>query len=89
MHGIEVKSGVNDCYFNIDGKCTHRDMRTWNCIFTIYGTCLCEGYVPVSKTYLSTGEMEKAIKKRIDVYPDKCPTHKKEVLQYIRRRGGE
>jgi len=24
MHGIKKESGVNDCYWNIDGKCTNQ-----------------------------------------------------------------
>jgi len=58
MHGIKKESGVNDCYWNIDGKCTnqhitHNDIpagfsRDWdskqNCTLTQYGVCLCSGY---------------------------------------------
>jgi len=84
MHGIKVKSGVNDCYFNIDGKCMHKDMRAWNCVFTMYGVRLCGGYIPVSLVWISFEAAEKAIKKRIDVYPRECPKFKREVLRHIR-----
>lgn len=59
MHGIELKAGVNNCYWNIDGKCTNvvvtrnpipkafsRDYESkQNCTLTIIGVHLCSGYL--------------------------------------------
>lgn len=57
MHGIELKSGVNNCYWNIDGKCTNPKItkekvigfHDWNstmsCVYTILGCDLCSGYL--------------------------------------------
>jgi hypothetical protein len=58
MHGIELQSGVNDCFWNFKGKCTNvfitrnkipsRFTRDWyskqNCTMTQIGVCLCSGY---------------------------------------------
>jgi len=56
MYGIELKSGVNDCYWNVEGRCTfdkykmhypygQRDLNSKeNCIFTQIGTQLCSWY---------------------------------------------
>jgi hypothetical protein len=58
MHGIELKSGVNNCYWNINGKCTNTEVtrnkisqafsRDWNskqsCTYTILGIHLCGCY---------------------------------------------
>ena len=56
MNGIELKSGINDCYFNCKGKCVNKNVtRTktrmscdWdskqNCTFTQIGTELCDAY---------------------------------------------
>ena len=58
MNGIELKSGVNNCYWNIDGKCTckeitknkipetyHRDYNSkQNCTLTILGVHICSYY---------------------------------------------
>jgi len=58
MNGIELKSGVNHCEWNIDGKCTNplitrRELpfgfsRDWdskqNCTLTIYGVKYCHGF---------------------------------------------
>lgn len=60
MHGIQIKSGVNNCYWNTSGKCTNAkitrnklpfdDLRDWdseqNCTFTILGVHICGGFVP-------------------------------------------
>jgi hypothetical protein len=60
MYGIELKSGVNNCYWNIDGKCTNIRVtrnsipqafaRDWdskqNCTLTILGVHKCGGYTP-------------------------------------------
>jgi hypothetical protein len=61
MNGIEVKSGINNCLWNVSGKCTNTDVtktktttaeskRDWdsqiNCPFTIYGAFLCSGFFP-------------------------------------------
>ncbi len=60
MHGIELKSGHNDCYWNFEGRCTHK--RTYhdgdelpygwranwdskeNCTLTQLGIQLCSNY---------------------------------------------
>ena len=26
MYGIELKSGINDCYFNCEGKCVNKNI---------------------------------------------------------------
>ncbi len=58
MHGIELKSGVNHCEWNIKGRCTNALVtrkelpfgfsRDWNskqnCTLTIYGVKLCGGF---------------------------------------------
>ena len=56
MHRIELKSGVNNCIWNIDGKCTNkvvtrsktRMSRDWdskqNCTITIIGCSKCGEY---------------------------------------------
>ena len=58
MHGIELKPGANNCYWNIQSKCTNplitgretvdgysRDWRSdRNCTLTILGVHLCSGY---------------------------------------------
>lgn len=59
MHGIELKSGVNDCYWNFEGRCTHPctcrgggmwigHPRNWdskeNCTLTQLGIQLCSNY---------------------------------------------
>lgn len=60
MHGIELKSGVNNCYWNIEGKCTNQSITRnkipdaysrdydskQNCTVTIIGVHLCSEYVP-------------------------------------------
>ena len=60
MNGIELKSGVNNCHWNIEGKCcnfaiTHNDNPIgfhWdfyskrNCGLTILGVHCCSGYKP-------------------------------------------
>lgn len=60
MHGIGLKSGVNNCRWNIKGKCTNEKItkdelpfgfsRDWdskqNCTFTILGVHLCYEYKP-------------------------------------------
>jgi len=60
MYGIELKSGVNNCYWNIQGKCSnwvitrnknlHDFSRDWdskqNCVYTILGVHLCSEYKP-------------------------------------------
>ena len=60
MHGIELKSGHNDCYWNYRGRCTHDSThhglqklpdewsRNWdskeNCTLTQLGIQLCSNY---------------------------------------------
>lgn len=58
MNGIALKSGVNNCYWNVEGKCTNTIItrnkiqegcsRDWdskqNCTLTILGIHLCGGY---------------------------------------------
>jgi len=58
MHGIELAGGVNNCYWNTEGKCTNweitrnnkiseftRDYDSkQNCTLTILGVHLCSGY---------------------------------------------
>lgn len=58
MHGIEIKSGVNNCRWNIGGKCTcplvtNTNLppgysRYWdstqNCTLTILGCHVCSQY---------------------------------------------
>jgi len=60
MHGIKIKSGVNNCHWNIKGKCTNPKVtrnnisdtysRDWesrqNCTLTIMGVHLCSKYQP-------------------------------------------
>lgn len=60
MHGIELKSGINDCYFNCEGKCVNKIVTRsktnmscdWdskqNCTFTQIGTELCDSYMKQS-----------------------------------------
>jgi hypothetical protein len=60
MYGIEFKSGINDCYFNCEGKCVNKKVTRkktnmscdWeskqNCTFTQIGTELCSGYMKQS-----------------------------------------
>ncbi|MFA7114939.1 MAG: hypothetical protein WC214_05705 [Candidatus Omnitrophota bacterium] len=57
MHGIELKGGVNDCYYNIEGKCVNKaitrrktNMRCdWdskiNCSHTQLGVDYCSEYL--------------------------------------------
>lgn len=63
MHGIELKAGVNNCYWNVKGKCTNPQVthnkimrgysKDWssrqNCTFTILGVCVCSAYKPDTK----------------------------------------
>jgi hypothetical protein len=58
MHGIKLKTGVNDCHWNINGKCTNKlitrfehrifkrnyDSRV-NCAVTIIGCYCCAEYI--------------------------------------------
>lgn len=58
MHGIPLESGINNCYWNIKGKCTNPIVtrnkipdaysRDWdskqNCTLTILGVSICSGY---------------------------------------------
>ena len=58
MHGIEIKSGVNNYHWNIEGRCTNPVVtrnkitkgftRDWdskqNCTVTILGVHVCSGY---------------------------------------------
>ncbi len=59
MYGIELASGINNCYWNINKKCTNCEItrkkinklfksRDWdskiNCVYTILGVHLCHGY---------------------------------------------
>jgi len=60
MHGIELKSGVNNCYWNTKGKCTNWAItrnenpldlkRDWNskqnCTLTVLGVHICSNYKP-------------------------------------------
>lgn len=60
MNGIELKSGVNNCRWNVEGKCTNPEVtrneipeafsRDWNskqnCTLTIIGQFQCGGYEP-------------------------------------------
>jgi len=60
MFGIELKSGVNNCDWNVEGKCTNVEVtrneipksfsRDWdskqNCTLTILGVWKCSGYKP-------------------------------------------
>ena len=58
MNGIDLKSGVNDCYWNVEGMCTHKKWyknipsgfsRNWDstesCTLTQLGTQLCSNYM--------------------------------------------
>lgn len=57
MYRIKLESGVNNCHWNIEGKCTNKDVtriktsmsRAWdskqNCTLTILGVHLCGGYL--------------------------------------------
>jgi hypothetical protein len=56
MFGIELKSGINDCYYNCKSKCVNKKITRkktimscdWdsvqNCTFTQIGTELCGCY---------------------------------------------
>lgn len=58
MHGIPCKSGFNDCYWNVEGKCTSWIVtqekpkaglsRNWdsrqNCTLTQVGVRMCHEY---------------------------------------------
>jgi hypothetical protein len=58
-----IKSGVNDCRWNIDGRCTnykvtknkqiHEFSRDWdskqNCVYTQLGVYICGGYLSAGK----------------------------------------
>ena len=56
MYGIDLVSGHNDCYWNVEGKCTHKKWynvpeyysRNWdsleNCTVTQLGTNICSFY---------------------------------------------
>ena len=60
MNGIPLESGVNNCRWNIDGKCTNKQItravlpaaftRDWeskqSCTLTILGVHKCGGYTP-------------------------------------------
>jgi len=59
MNGIEIRAGVNNCYWNLKGLCTNYKVtrnkiesvyRDWksrvNCTMTIYGVYLCSEYKP-------------------------------------------
>lgn len=63
MNGIELKSGVNNCHWNVDGKYTNVDVtgnkipesssRDWDskqkCTLTIIGQYVCSCYKPEKK----------------------------------------
>lgn len=58
MNGIRLESGINNCHWNVGGKCTNPDVtrnhiqpafsRDWgskqNCTLTIIGVHKCGGY---------------------------------------------
>lgn len=56
IYGIELKSGYNDCWWNVEGRCTFdkykkhnlRSQRDWdskeNCTVTQLGTQICSNY---------------------------------------------
>lgn len=58
MNGIPLKSGVNHCHWNVDGRCTNYNVtrnsiiagfsRDWdsrqNCTYTILGVQICGGF---------------------------------------------
>jgi hypothetical protein len=56
MHGIVLKSGVNNCLWNWESRCTNKEItrsnttmsRDWdskqNCTYTILGIHLCHCY---------------------------------------------
>jgi len=60
MHGMKIESGINNCHWNTEGKCTNweitlnkrilaftRDYDSkQNCTLTILGVHLCHGYKP-------------------------------------------
>ena len=60
MYGIKLGSGINNCHWNVDGKCTNVKVtgniipkafsRDWeskqNCTLTILGIHKCEEYIP-------------------------------------------
>lgn len=60
MYGIELKSGVNNCHWNVKGKCTNQKVtrnkimrghtRDWDskqkCALTILGVHVCSAYKP-------------------------------------------
>jgi len=60
MHGIEIRDGVNDCWWNVDGRCTcarltrpritylnGRDYTSRvRCTLTQLGVHVCTGYRP-------------------------------------------
>jgi hypothetical protein len=62
MHGITLGSGINDCFWNIDGRCTNKQItrnkipssfsRDWdskqNCTMTQLGVRLCSCYLQQS-----------------------------------------
>jgi hypothetical protein len=62
MHGIKLESGTNDCYWNLEGKCTCKAItrittttsRDWdskiNCTVTQLGVHLCSEYKSQGKT---------------------------------------
>jgi hypothetical protein len=67
MHGIEIKSGVNDCAYNIKGKCVNKAVtrsttkmsRDWyskmNCTVTQYGVIICSEYLQEAYSPIAPG----------------------------------
>lgn len=59
MHGIPLEDGVNNCYWNIEGRCTNKLItktkeatqygRDWGsrqkCTYTIFGASECGEYL--------------------------------------------
>ncbi len=55
MNGIKIEAGVNDCYYNTDGRCTKLEKEyrgKVNCVFTQLGVHLCGYYLPAGKVHL-------------------------------------
>ena len=52
MNGIKIEAGVNDCYYNTDGRCTKLEKEYHdkvNCVMTQLGVHICSYYVPSGK----------------------------------------
>lgn len=85
MNGIELKSGINDCYWNTEGRCNHKKI-TGNCTYTQIGISLCSRYFQqaasenpnrrndTARQFALIGEMENDGRMGMTLFKNSCTT---------------